>query len=273
MAARIMIVNGPNLNFLGIREPHIYGSTTLKEIEASCQELAKYLGISISFHQSNLEGELVNLIQSAHGSADAIPRSDPAAVSVYLDRTDRCPENIRRTQNRGSISRIFMPETNCTGTRSPRALPRPSSAVSAHMETPPRSWPLCNGSGSCRTRFRRRCEASGQTAKLRCEPCGEEITCVERVSLPSGAMSSGLKILTDYRHWLTREHTTERVTTKGFLAGRVFRAARADIERFFILYDQPRWSCLHSRASMHRRRGNGTIMPHSAICVSSAKIP
>src|SRR5882757_4520822 len=43
--------------------------------------------------------------------------------------------------------------------------------------------------------------------------------------------------LTDYRHWLTREHTTERVTTKGFLASRVFRAARADINRFFILYE------------------------------------
>ncbi len=43
--------------------------------------------------------------------------------------------------------------------------------------------------------------------------------------------------LTDYRHWLTREHTTERVTTKGFLGVRVFRATRADINRFFILYE------------------------------------
>ena len=43
--------------------------------------------------------------------------------------------------------------------------------------------------------------------------------------------------LTDYRHWLTREHTTERVTTKGFLGVRVFRAERADINRFFILYE------------------------------------
>ena len=43
--------------------------------------------------------------------------------------------------------------------------------------------------------------------------------------------------LTDYRHWLTREHTTERVTTDGFLAVRVFRADRADIDRFFILYE------------------------------------
>jgi hypothetical protein len=43
--------------------------------------------------------------------------------------------------------------------------------------------------------------------------------------------------LTDYRHWLTREHTTERVTTKGFLAVRVFRADRAEVNRFFILYE------------------------------------
>jgi 3-dehydroquinate dehydratase II len=80
MATKIMILNGPNLNFLGIREPHIYGSTTLKEIEANCEALAKLLGVSISFHQSNLEGELVNLIQSAHGNADAIIMN-PAAYS------------------------------------------------------------------------------------------------------------------------------------------------------------------------------------------------
>ena len=80
MAAKIMILNGPNLNFLGIREPHIYGPTTLAEIEASCQQLAATLGITISFHQSNLEGELVNLIQSAHGKVDAIIMN-PAAYS------------------------------------------------------------------------------------------------------------------------------------------------------------------------------------------------
>src|SRR4051794_18064034 len=80
MAANIMILNGPNLNFLGIREPHIYGSTTLEEIEASCQALAKLLGISLSFHQSNIEGELVGLIQSAYGKADAIIMN-PAAFS------------------------------------------------------------------------------------------------------------------------------------------------------------------------------------------------
>ena len=105
MAARIMILNGPNLNFLGIREPHIYGSTTLKEIEASCQELARELGISISFHQSNLEGELVNLIQSAHGNADA-SHHESRRLFVYVNRTDRRLENIRRTKNRVHISNI-----------------------------------------------------------------------------------------------------------------------------------------------------------------------
>jgi 3-dehydroquinate dehydratase II len=80
MATKIMILNGPNLNFLGIREPHIYGPTTLGEIEASCEAAAKYLGVTISFHQSNLEGELVNLIQSAHGNYDAIIMN-PAAYS------------------------------------------------------------------------------------------------------------------------------------------------------------------------------------------------
>src|SRR4051812_25328395 len=80
MPTKIMVLNGPNLNFLGIREPHLYGSTTLKEIEASCQALAGDLGISLSFHQTNLEGELVNLIQSAYRPGDA-RLINPAACS------------------------------------------------------------------------------------------------------------------------------------------------------------------------------------------------
>jgi 3-dehydroquinate dehydratase II len=69
---RVMILNGPNLNLLGVREPHIYGSTTLAQIKEACEHEAKKIGLAISFHQSNHEGELVDLIQSARQDADAI---------------------------------------------------------------------------------------------------------------------------------------------------------------------------------------------------------
>ncbi|MCL4767880.1 MAG: 3-dehydroquinate dehydratase [Hyphomicrobiaceae bacterium] len=72
MALKLMILNGSNLNMLGIREPHIYGTTTLAAVEASCRELAGFLGASLEFHQSNHEGVLVDLIHAARGRADAI---------------------------------------------------------------------------------------------------------------------------------------------------------------------------------------------------------
>jgi 3-dehydroquinate dehydratase-2 len=69
---RIMIINGPNLNLLGVREPHIYGATTLDAIKRACTEFAAFAGAQLSFHQSNHEGVLVDLIQSARAEADAL---------------------------------------------------------------------------------------------------------------------------------------------------------------------------------------------------------
>ena len=80
MTARLIILNGPNLNLLGIREPHIYGSTTLAAVEASCKTFAEFAGARVSFHQSNHEGVLVDLIQAARQDADAII-INPAAYS------------------------------------------------------------------------------------------------------------------------------------------------------------------------------------------------
>lgn len=77
---RVMILNGPNLNMLGIREPHIYGTTTLDQVNASCEDVAAKLGLRLAFHQSNHEGVLVDLIQSARQDADAII-INPAGLS------------------------------------------------------------------------------------------------------------------------------------------------------------------------------------------------
>lgn len=71
-APKVLLLNGPNLNLLGRREPKIYGSTTLAEIEAACLREGKRLGLAVTCKQSNHEGELVTWIQECLGKADGI---------------------------------------------------------------------------------------------------------------------------------------------------------------------------------------------------------
>lgn len=68
----IYILNGPNLNLLGKRQPHIYGHETLADVENACRDLTKEFGLKIEFHQSNREYEIIDWIHSAREDGAAI---------------------------------------------------------------------------------------------------------------------------------------------------------------------------------------------------------
>ena len=72
MTKKILIINGPNLNLLGEREESKYGKITLEEVKKNCESHSKSIGIEINFEQSNIEGEIVTIVQEARDSYDGI---------------------------------------------------------------------------------------------------------------------------------------------------------------------------------------------------------
>jgi 3-dehydroquinate dehydratase-2 len=103
----VFVLNGPNLNLLGLREPAIYGAATLKDVEARCAAHAATLGLAIDFRQSNVEGELVTWIHEARDKAcgiainagaythtsvalhDALKAADLPSVEVHLSNVHK----------------------------------------------------------------------------------------------------------------------------------------------------------------------------------------
>lgn len=85
---KILFLNGPNLNLLGTRQPEIYGRDTLASIEASVQERARVLGVSVEFRQTNEEGQLVTWIQQAKGSVHAIALNAAAYTHTSIALRD-----------------------------------------------------------------------------------------------------------------------------------------------------------------------------------------
>jgi len=113
MTTTILIVNGPNLNLLGEREPEVYGRETLADIEEACRAKADQLGLAVDFRQSNSEAEIVDLIQKARRNAagiivnagalshtsiailDALQAVEVPVIEVHLSNIFR-RENFRR---------------------------------------------------------------------------------------------------------------------------------------------------------------------------------
>jgi 3-dehydroquinate dehydratase-2 len=112
-APKILVLNGPNLNLLGLREPEIYGRTTLADIERRCTTEGKRLGLAVECRQSNIEGELVTWVQQARGQQaglvinpgayshtsiallDALKAVDLPSIEVHLSNIHR-REEFRR---------------------------------------------------------------------------------------------------------------------------------------------------------------------------------
>ncbi len=120
---KIFIVNGPNLNMLGKREPEIYGRDSLESINAELAEFCKELGVEPEFYQSNCEGEIIDIIHSARDNADGIVLNAGAYTHYSIAIRDAisaaetpCIEvHLSNVHNREEFRRTSMISAVCKG--------------------------------------------------------------------------------------------------------------------------------------------------------------
>ena len=99
MSRLVYVLNGPNLNLLGKRQPHIYGHETLADVERDCRKLAEELKLELRFHQSNREYEIIDWIHEARETAGGIV-INPAAFTHTSVAIPRCVEHVRGAGHR-----------------------------------------------------------------------------------------------------------------------------------------------------------------------------
>ena len=118
---KIRVINGPNLNMLGIREPEIYGSATYADLEAFLRRSATELEVEIEIFQSNHEGDLVDYIQQALGAADAIVINPAAYTHTSVAILDALKAvglpavevHLSDVQSREDFRRVSYPSQAC----------------------------------------------------------------------------------------------------------------------------------------------------------------
>ncbi len=130
----VLVINGPNLNLLGLREPEIYGTTTLAELEGAVGDEARALGVAVEFFQSNHEGALIDRLHEARGLVqgvllnpgglshssvslrDAVAAADYPIVEVHLSNT-MAREPFRRRDMIAPVCRGVVMGFGVTGYR------------------------------------------------------------------------------------------------------------------------------------------------------------
>ena len=145
MTISLLVLNGPNLNLLGTRQPEVYGSTTLADVEALCRETGDRLGVGIDFRQSNHEGVLVDWIHEAKGkhggivlNAGALTHTSiaimDAIASVELPVAEVHLSNIHRREEFRHLSYISKVALGMIAGFGPQGYVLGIEALAAHLK-------------------------------------------------------------------------------------------------------------------------------------------